>query len=358
MTKRVLRTLWVFEAEKHEHRFTSDWRKYLPEQLSAFIDLEFTKNWTMKIVRTAGAKSQDQLARSQLHPGHTAAQARQIARFQTHLRNRSVRAGDRLLFLDAWHAGIAACQKLSWDYGINVTIDVMWQSDSLHFWGEGRSSVLKPSERKAYLTHVLNHAERSYFPTLAQWRDVSNRLKVSHMADRAHIVGWPMEYISKVVGDTLEDAKKDLVLFPLNSEDHYRARIAEVLQPVLPNYKLVAPSTDSISRRAYLSLVRRAAAVVATGREDCLGAGIYEGVVAGATPIVPNLHSYNEIYGAECMPSPWTSLVVAVQRNKRQLADFIEQRIAQNTAKRTRSRASQVVDPHFQGAKLYASVLR
>ena len=149
-----------------------------------------------------------------------------------------------------------------------------------------------------------------------------------------------------------------MILLPHNVEPYFQSKIRDILQRKLVNYEVISADARRISKARYRDLIARSAAVVATGHEDVLGVGIFEGLLAGAVPIVPALHSYKEIYGQHCCPEAWTSSLIATQRNSHAMGRFIEDKIRTTSLSELSFLASQIGASHYCGDKLYASLLR
>ena len=350
------RTLWIFDQEQHQNVFTNPWRKSLPQQIKGFVECGQLGGW---IVRSLKAKrmSGSDAAPAKETEGSAAIHFRQIAEFKEILRKGKLRRDDRLLFLNPWHPGIGQCAELARKASLRLSIDVMWQSGPTKDWNNGvtikRTKVRADLERS-----VFRDADRHYFATYAHWRHQNSGGDFSNFADKVHFVGWPMEYLRDAVPSGSRDTKKDVILLPHNVEPYFQSKIRDILQTKLVNYEVISADARRISKARYRDLIARSAAVVATGHEDVLGVGIFEGLLAGAVPIVPALHSYKEIYGQHCCPEAWTSSMIATQRNSHAMGRFIEDRIRTTSLSELSFLASQIGASHYCGDKLYASLLR
>lgn len=127
-------TLWLFDIEPHEQRYTSEWQKYLPKQLRSAIRKNRNGAWNLQevsgIETTAKTSPGGFLDFAETNVYKSA----QVAQFSTMIQSGMVNDGDRILFADAWHPGVIQCRYMADLLDIDLSIDVMWHAGSYDPW--------------------------------------------------------------------------------------------------------------------------------------------------------------------------------------------------------------------------------
>lgn len=99
-------TLWLFDIEPHEQRYTAEWQTYLPQQIEAAMKGIPRRQWRLQMVssvKTSGSTTKGaflNFAETNVY------KSQQVAAFAAEVDKGNVKKGDRLLFTDAWHPGV------------------------------------------------------------------------------------------------------------------------------------------------------------------------------------------------------------------------------------------------------------
>lgn len=351
-------TLWIFDIEPHEQRYTGEWQKYLPKQLKNYIQTKNLVDWKVKIVPTIATSGKLpkgaflNFAETNLYKSF------QVSAFSKEVENGAVQKGDRVLFTDAWHPGVIHCKYMSYMLRLDLTIDVMWHAGSYD-----KNDLLGVRHRPykiwsyAFEKSVFEAADRNYFAT-EYHRDLFFKEIKPYKKQSAKIVGWPMEYLPDLLKGRHLHTPKDVIVFPHRISPEKQPQIFRELKPYLRKYELIFAQGSKLSKSEYHDLLSRSRACFSASKQETLGIGTYEAMLCGAIPIVPTSLSYREIYGGLCYSSGWTKNLKKAKHHLQDLANFTHGKIAHNSPAQMHQMALKIGKKYFDGEKLYGQLFR
>lgn len=349
-------TLWLFDIEPHEQRYTIEWAEHLPKQLRNAM-AQHKKPWRLELVQgtpTTGSTTPGAF----LNFAETNAyKAEQVAAFSRLVQQGEIQDGDRALFADAWHPGVIHLRYMADLLGLDLTIDVMWHAGSYdpHDFLGANYKTQKWSFN--FERALFEAADRNYFATKFHQQMFLEAIEPSNRS-RPRVVGWPMEYLGPLIGPLAGSVEKDTILFPHRMAPEKLPKALDILRDHLPQYRIVFAQEQALTKQQYHQELARALVVFSASLQETLGIGTFEGLLAGAVPVVPNRLSYTEIYGNWTYPSEWSSDEQTVADHAQQLAQFIEAAIQNRDPSDLEQLAGSVGDEFFNGRKLYKNVLR
>ena len=350
-------TLWLFDIEPHEQRYTSEWRQYLPQQIKGAMDAQPNWKWRLHVIEgieTSGTTSKGAF----LNFAETSAyKSFQVASFSTQVEQKQVKKGDRLLFTDAWHPGVIQCRYMSDLLGLQLTIDVMWHAGSYDPWDFLGRKITNKEWSLAFERAVFEAADRSYFATEFHKRLFLDGVKPQH-GSRAKVVGWPMEYLPDLLTGRTQGNRKDTILFPHRMTLEKQPEVLKELAPLLSTYRIFYAQEQALTKQQYHEELSRAAVVFSANKQETLGICPYEGLLCGAVPIVPDRLSYREMYHGRCYPSEWSEDLKSAKQYAVALVTHLNNMLEASSPKSLASLAASVGSQFFNGRKLYASILR
>lgn len=350
-------TLWLFDIESHEQRYTSEWKTELPSQLRRAIKRRTRKIWKLKVV-TGGSASGNLSSGAFVNFTETNIyKSNQIVKFARHVMSGDVKDGDRLLFADAWHPGVLQCRYIADLHPIKFTIDVMWHAGSYDRFDLLGQNKQIPRWSIEFERSVFRAASRNYFATEFHQKMFLKTVRPGS-GSSARIVGWPMEYLRAHLQRHVETPKSTTLLFPHRLSAEKQPDLIRPLQALLPQYQIVKAHSRKLPKSIYRNMVGKAAAILSFSQQETLGISIYEGLICGAVPIVPRRLSYSELYPSYCYPDKWTQSPKEFSKHAQKLASFIDDLIQNHDPKMLSSWARSVGNQFFDGGALYVSVLR
>lgn len=303
-------TLWLFDIEPHEQRYTIEWAEHLPKQLQNAMALH-KKPWRLELVQgtpTSGSTTPGAF----LNFAETNAyKAEQVTAFSRLVQQGKIQDGDRALFADAWHPGVIHLRYMADLLGLDLTIDVMWHAGSYdpHDFLGGNHKTQKWSYN--FERALFEAADRNYFATKFHQQMFVEAIEPSNRS-RPRVVGWPMEYLGPILKPLVGSAEKDTILFPHRMAPEKMPKALEILRDHLPQYRIFFAQEQALTKQQYHQELARALVVFSASLQETLGIGTFEGLLAGAVPVVPNRLSYAEVYPGWTYPAEWSASERAV----------------------------------------------
>jgi hypothetical protein len=349
-------TIHVVGLEPLPTRYTSEWDYYLPLQLTGAAQ---RKGLAAKIWPVSGGVVPARLPPGTfLDPAAThifkSRQGEEIAR---RFQDGQVQPGDVFLIADAWHPAVIQIRYMSQLLEMPVCIIGLWHAGSYDpndFLGRiARRRWAHSMEQALFDTYDLN-----VFATLYHVKLFCNAFDLS--PEDLHIAqcGWPMEYLPNVLAPYARLPKENIVLFPHRLAPEKQVGLFRDLAGSFPSWQFIVCQDRPLSKPEYHELLGRSRAVFSCSLQETLGIGCYEGVLAGAVPVVPDRLSYTEMYPEEfCYPSVWTASWEAYQQHKPLLVAHLRKVLASTLKGGVNLQpCRQQLTSFFSGEALYTKV--
>lgn len=314
-------TIWIVSIERHEQRYTGEWAAHLPRQVA-------------DAVATTGSSESVQVIEGEtLHQRPTAGafldfaatnvfKAQQMAKIAELFSNGRIRAGDRVLFADAWHPGVISTRYMSDLLAVPIELFGLWHAgayDEQDFLGRiPDNDWAREFERSLSTALDVNCFATSFHLELFQTKV---RLGIR---DGLLRTGWPMDYLPSVIDHVATHAKRNLVLFPHRLAPEKQVNIFRDLALAFPDFEFRVCQDRALSKPEYHRLLADSQLVFSASLQETLGIGMYEGLLAGAKILAPDRLSYSEMYPPDCLyPSDWTTDWYAYRTHKEELVSRI-----------------------------------
>ncbi|WP_279356200.1 hypothetical protein [Methylobacterium indicum] len=227
-------------------------------------------------------------------------------------------------------------------------------NDFLGRIASGDAAWAKAMERALFEAYDV-----SVFATQAHAELFRSGVGVAADDERVTVCGWPMEYLAAELQPHLGQPRENIVLFPHRPAPEKQPKIFKDLARSFPEWQFVACQDRALSKRDYHDLLARSRVVFSCSLQETLGIGCYEGVLAGAVPVVPDRLSYREMYPQGFRyPAEWTASWEAYQRHKRALVAHLSavlDRVVSGGYSLTA--CEQQLSRFFSGSDLYDHVL-
>jgi len=286
--------------------------------------------------------------------------SRQIEKVARHFQAGKVKPNDVFVLADAWHPGVHQIRYMSALREIPVKIVGLWHAghydpnDFLGRIGPGHVPWAKALECALFEAYdVSAFATQAYIDLFLKGPGVTVGNK------RVVKVGWPMEYLPRLLEPDRGVSKRNLVLFPHRIATEKQVEIFDDLAGEFPGWRFDACQRTSMTKDAYHRRLAEARVVFSCSLQETLGIGCYEGVLSGAVPVVPDRLSYTEMYPEEFRyPSQWTASWEGYLRHKPQLVDHLRGVLARAEAGVDLEPCRQQLTPFFSGEALYNEVFK
>ena len=105
-----------------------------------------------------------------------------------------------------------------------------------------------------------------------------------------------MEYIESDLAPYKGMEKEDIILFPHRLAPEKQPEVFDYLAEQMPEYKFIKCQELNLSKEEYHNLLGKAKMVFSANLQETLGISVYEGLVVGAIPLVPDRLSYSEMW--------------------------------------------------------------
>ncbi|WP_456684417.1 hypothetical protein [Bradyrhizobium sp. P5_C11_2] len=347
----------ILPIEAHQQRYTCEWVSELPKRLRRAAKRKGVATQIRSIKGTLlrqGTTPETFLnfAATNIYKGT------QIARVAELFNNGEVQPGDIFVVPDAWHPGVHQIRYMSELLEVPVVIFGLWHAGSYDpndFLARiARRQWARGMEQALFDAYDLNVFATRYHVEL-----FCDAFDLSPAHPRIAQCGWPMEYLPNVLAPYAGLPKENIVLFPHRLAPEKQVDMFRDLAGSFPDWRFIVCQETSRSKEEYHRLLAQSRVVFSCSLQETLGIGCYEGVLAGAVPVVPDRLSYRELYPAGFRyPSEWTLNEDAYRRNKPALVAHLREvltRAEQGGFELEGCR--QQLTPFFSGDELYAKVL-
>lgn len=296
--------LYLVELEPVETRYTAQWRTHLPSQLE-------NAGIPTTVITGPSDAPQDTTPGAFLNfSGTNYWKSEQLKKIATLFADGVVQDGDYFLYTDAWNPTVLQLKYMADLLNINIKIGGMWHAGSYDphdFLGRVQDkTVFGYTECAMYSTY-----DHNFFATQFHC-DLFSKTYPHLPNGRMYKVGWPMEYLKKelaphVAQQRLADVRVNRVLFPHRLAPEKQLDIFELLSAQIPDIDYTVCQSTPLSKDEYHDLLCTSKVVFSANTQETLGISMYEGVLCGCVPMVPDRLSYTEMFPSWCKyPSEWT----------------------------------------------------
>ena len=299
-------TVWIFNLESVETRYTSQWKTGLPDALKQYSELH-------EIISIHGEMADQTTTPGAFlnFAGTNIYKSTQLTKFAYHVQNGDVKDGDHILFADAWNPTILNVKYMVELLGIDCTLHGMWHAgsyDPQDFLGRLIKDKMWSISAERSFFFALDH---NYFATEYHINlfavNVLGDLPTSYIESEKIIKsGQPHE---KLVNTLSGGKKENLVLFPHRLAPEKQVDIFRKLATMLPQYEFVVCQDTPLTKHEYHDLLARAKVVFSANLQETLGISTaIEAPACMAIPMVPNRLSYTELFAETnfIYPSEWS----------------------------------------------------
>ena len=284
-------TVFLVDLESIPTRYTCEWKTHIPKLLrdNGFDVHVVEGDQFIPEATTPGAFLN--------FGGTNMYKAKQVYHLSYLFTKGHIKAGDNIVFTDAWHPGIINVKYMSELLNIPVVTHGLWHAGSYDpndFLGRlvGDKPWIRHAEQSFIASYDHNWlATAAHFDLMRETYDVF----LNPTFDRT---GWPMEYTHNMIAPKLWAKKENIIVFPHRIAPEKRLDLFQELaaRPELKHYQFCVAMDMNLTKSEYHELLQRAKFAVSFADQETLGISMYESACAGACPIVPNRLSYTEMY--------------------------------------------------------------
>ena len=284
-------TVFLVDLESIPTRYTCEWKTHVPKLLrdNGFDVHVVEGDQFIPEATTPGAFLN--------FGGTNMYKAKQVYHLSYLFTKGHIKAGDHIIFTDAWHPGIINVKYMSELLNIPVVTHGLWHAGSYDpndFLG--RLVGDKPWIRHAEQSMIASY-DHNWLATTAHF-DLMRKTYDVYLNPTFNRTGWPMEYTQDMIAPKLWAKKENIIVFPHRIAPEKRLDLFQELaaRPELKHYQFCVAMDMNLTKTEYHELLQRAKFAVSFADQETLGISMYESACAGAYPIVPNRLSYTEMY--------------------------------------------------------------
>lgn len=336
-------TIYIVDIEPVNTRYTSQWKKYLPQQLKQYTNQEV-------VTISGGDVPQSTTPGAFLNfAGTNNYKSQQMLEISRLFANGDIKENDVFLYTDAWNPTVIQLKYMSELLQIPVKLVGLWHAgsyDENDFLGRliGDAPWVRHAEKSMIECFDIN-----CFATQFHYDMIS---KV-HTVPNYQIIGWPMEYLKQELEPYSDLEKRDLILFPHRLAPEKQPDIFRDLSNSLPEYEFVICQEKELTKHEYHMLLGESKMIFSANLQETLGISWYEGLLVNSIPVVPDRLSYTEMAIDEFKyPSEWTSSFAKYQIYKQNLIEHIHKIMKSDLSEETEKQKTHL-EYFFSGKALY-----
>jgi len=284
-------TVFLVDLESIPTRYTCEWKTHVPKLLR-------DNGFDVHVVEGEQFIPEATTPGAFLNFGGTNMyKAKQVYHLSYLFTKGHIKAGDHIVFTDAWHPGIINVKYMSELLNIPVVTHGLWHAGSYDpndFLG--RLVGDKPWIRHAEQSFIASF-DHNWLATAAHF-DLMRKTYDIFLNPTFDRTGWPMEYTQDMIAPKLWAKKENIIVFPHRIAPEKRLDLFQELaaRSELKHYQFCVAMDMNLTKTEYHELLQRAKFAVSFADQETLGISMYESACAGACPIVPNRLSYTEMY--------------------------------------------------------------
>jgi hypothetical protein len=284
-------TVFLVDLESIPTRYTCEWKTHVPKLLR-------DNGFDVHVVEGDQFIPESTTPGAFLNFGGTNMyKAKQVYHLSYLFTKGHIKAGDHIIFTDAWHPGIINVKYMSELLNIPVITHGLWHAGSYDpndFLG--RLVGDKPWIRHAEQSMIAAY-DHNWIATAAHF-DLMRKTYDVYLNPTFNRTGWPMEYTHNMIAPKLWAKKENIIVFPHRIAPEKRLDLFQDLasRPELKHYQFCVAMEMNLTKTEYHELLQRSKFAVSFADQETLGISMYESACAGACPLVPNRLSYTEMY--------------------------------------------------------------
>lgn len=283
-------TIYLIPIEPIESRYTKHWYEFLPKQLEL--------NLHLPVVQVSGVEL-DSVASSGAFLNFTSTvnyKGSQINKIAELFHNKKIKNGDIFICADAWNPSAHMIRYMADLSEISIKMVGIWHAGSYDEWdflgrnfkNKDWSYSLEKSLFELYDSNIFaTHFHKDLF---------LSKIKISN-SEKAFVFGFPMEYYESLDIKFKEwKDKKNIIVFPHRISVEKNSEFFDKLSKDFPQFQFVYAQKVCQNKHEYHRLLEDSKIVFSANLQETLGISMYEGLLAGAIPLVPSRLSYKEMY--------------------------------------------------------------
>lgn len=315
----------IFALEPIDSRYTAQWYKCIPEQLTTKL-----KGTAHEVIQLSGVQTTSSVTSGAFlnFQDTNRWKSSQLMAFCDLLDAGKITSDDVILFTDAWNPVLLQVKYMRdlggynwhissyWHAGAYDPTDILGYSMQKPWCWEAERAMFHASDSNWYATHFHKQMFLNNLQILEQY------------AHKALVSGQPHDLAVQALNQiNLKAVSKSGVIWPHRYNADKQPEIAEDLT-VSMNTDWCITQKLNLSKPEYYQKLSEASVMFSCSLHENLGISIMEGVMLDVIPVLPDRCSYSEMYMPDFLyPSTWTQDWASYQTHKAELVEFINHRL-------------------------------
>ena len=327
-----MKTIYIVALESVPTRYTCQWLQGLPLALEAFAK---DAGKDIRVVSIVGADEEQVVTPGAFlnFSGTNIWKSQQAIEISRLFASGEIKAGDKILFTDAWNTTIIQTKYMAELLNIPVELHGIWHAgsyDPQDFLGRLIDDKRWSKSVERSIFHALDynifatdfHIE--LFKEGVFGEEYAHELTANDIAYKFVKSGQPHESMMDKLEPYAGAQKRNLILFPHRVAPEKQPLIFLDLAKEMPEYEWVVCQDKKLSKDEYHEMLGASKIVFSANLQETLGISAMEGVLVDSMPLVPDRLSYTEMYMEIFKyPSEWTKDYNAYLRHKPKLIEKI-----------------------------------
>lgn len=281
------RRIYIFDNSTSGLRYNIQWSKFIPEEI---------RSWGYEVVLIPGIETNYHKAG---YRGSMLQSGTLLSNFSTYIIRNWIPEGAIFIFPEARNPIITFINELKLLHDLDITTIGWWSDHTFNVDGNFRYQY---SESKKDWTNKLDRMLFSCYDYNLCYTDRQfNKLYENYKVSRKNILKCALPFSSitpKSVDELLgfEYQKEDRIVINTTYDNNYNPDFIKLLQSIYSKYEFHIVHEQDYSYREYYKILRTSKAVFGINVYDSSPWTIYESLVLGAIPILPNSNLYTEIF--------------------------------------------------------------
>lgn len=207
-----------------------------------------------------------------------------------------INRGDIIIAGDAWNPTMIGFKYLQMVNDLQVTTIGFWRDGIYDVNSKIRTGLLKKPKRwaKTFERALFDSYDYNCFISARQKSRFLGRYNVKD-SPRIIPTGLPYGKLTEIRSQYTPVPKENIIILPHDAADRGQRDIFMALRNYLKGYHFIDCHELQLTSSEYYSLLNRAKAVMAINLSETDPTNIYEGMLFGCVPIVPDRVIYDEM---------------------------------------------------------------
>jgi hypothetical protein len=208
----------------------------------------------------------------------------------------NVSDGDIFIVGDAWNPTSIAFKYIQLVMGLDVTVIGMWRDGIYDKYSKVRTGLLAKPKRwaKTFERSLYDSYDFNCFISEEHRKRFLTRYHLKY-TDRGIVTGLPYGGLVDIASGYNDVEKEDIIVLPHDAVDTGQRDIFKALRNYLSEYTFIDCHELRLNSSEYYSILNRAKAVMAINLSESDPTNMYEAMLFGCIPIVPDALIYADL---------------------------------------------------------------